>query len=96
MCRGSIFIFGFLFFCACTTYPLERVDWNGQEFVVTSSNDSIWNKNMIVVLEHYNEPFKIKEGAIFINRKLYINKELLYNYSTKARDSVWLKQSMQR
>lgn len=96
MWRGFIFNLGLLFFCACTTYPLKKVDWNDQGFVQTSYNDSSWNKNMIVVLEHYNEPFKIKEGAIFINRKLYINKELLYNYSTKAKDSVWLKQNTLR
>lgn len=96
MWYGSIFTLGFLLFCACTTYPLKRVDWNGQEFVQTSINDSTWTKNMTAVLKHYNEPFKIEEGRIFINKKLYNNKELLYNYSTKVKDSVWLKQSTQR
>jgi hypothetical protein len=48
-------------------------------------------ENVIHVLEHYNEKWKIKDGKLFVSRK--ITTELLMNYTTKANDSIWLVQN---
>lgn len=45
-------------------------------------------ENVIHVLENYKEKWKIKDGKLFVLRN--INTELLWNYTSKANDSIWL------
>ena len=53
---------------------------------------SLLNKNhklnMIQVLSYNNEDWKFKDEKLLIKRS--IDRELLWNYTTKANDSVWL------
>lgn len=43
---------------------------------------------MIQVLNHYDEKWKLEDKKLLVKRN--IDRELLWNYTTKANDSVWL------
>lgn len=45
-------------------------------------------KNVIQVLKYHNEKWKVKNEKLLISKN--ISDELLWNYTTKANDSVWL------
>jgi hypothetical protein len=45
-------------------------------------------KNVIHVLKFHNEKWKIYNGKLLVSRN--IDREILWNYTTKANDSVWL------
>lgn len=45
-------------------------------------------ENVIHVLEYFKEKWKIKDGKLFVLRN--IDTELLWNYTIKANDSIWL------
>ena len=45
-------------------------------------------KNVIQVLKFYNEEFKVQKGKLLVSSK--IDRKTLWNYTTKANDSVWL------
>ncbi|OXA77678.1 hypothetical protein SAMN05444397_102426 [Flavobacterium aquidurense] len=45
-------------------------------------------KNVIHVLMFYNEEFKVQKGKLLVSSK--IDRKTLWNYTTKANDSVWL------
>ncbi len=45
-------------------------------------------KNIQHVFKYYGIPFKVKGRSIFY--KGHIDKELIWNYTTKANDSEWI------
>jgi hypothetical protein len=45
-------------------------------------------KNVIHVLKFHNEKWKVHNGKLLVSRN--IDREILWNYTTKANDSVWL------
>ncbi|MFB3387935.1 hypothetical protein [Flavobacterium sp. LAR06] len=45
-------------------------------------------QNVIHVLKFYNEEFKVQNGKLLVSSK--IDRKTLWNYTTKANDSVWL------
>lgn len=45
-------------------------------------------KNIIFVLNHYNEIWKLENGNLLVSNK--IDNEILWNYTTKAEDSMWM------
>ena len=45
-------------------------------------------KNIVEVLKYYNEDWKIENGKIYISS--VIDEEILWNYTTKANDTVWV------
>jgi hypothetical protein len=51
-----------------------------------------FNEKLKFVLDHYDHPYKIDEqGNILIKRQLSGDEELVWNYTTKALDTAWLK-----
>jgi hypothetical protein len=49
------------------------------------------HNGLIIVLEYNNVHYKTnKSGNLLIKRKLSTDKEMLFNYTTKAQDSIWL------
>jgi len=54
--------------------------------------DSIEFVNTVQVLEYYGEDFKTKgDNIILISDRLSKDWELLWNYTTKAKDNNWLR-----
>jgi hypothetical protein len=48
-------------------------------------------KNLEIVLDYYNVDYKINEqGKFLIKRSLVKDKDLLFNYTTKTFDQLWL------
>lgn len=45
-------------------------------------------KNVIHVLKFYNEEFKVQNRKLLVSSK--IDRKILWNYTTKANNSVWL------
>ncbi|WP_196888227.1 hypothetical protein [Aureivirga sp. CE67] len=50
------------------------------------------NKNIQKVLNYYNVDWKSENGKILIPKN--ISEELIWNYTNKAKDSVWLKEHL--
>lgn len=48
--------------------------------------------NVIHVLKYYGEKFKFENGKIFVSNE--IDRKILWNYTTKANDSIWLSQHL--
>jgi hypothetical protein len=49
-------------------------------------------KNIIFVLNHYNEIWKLENGNLFVSNK--IDDEILWNYTTKAEDLIWMSEAI--
>lgn len=58
-------------------------------------NDSLSNqehfRKVVLVLDHYKERYKIKDGKIFIPLRLHMDKDLLWNYTIKAENDQFIK-----
>ncbi|MDH6307140.1 hypothetical protein M2451_002374 [Dysgonomonas sp. PFB1-18] len=50
-------------------------------------------ENFKYVLKNYKADYFVEDGKIYIDSKEYSEKELMWNYTLKARDSVWLKEN---
>ncbi len=48
--------------------------------------------NVIHVLKYYGEKFKFENGKLFVSNE--IDRKILWNYTTKANDSIWLSQHL--
>lgn len=87
----KIVLFMFLgLFVSCSNYvEFKPLYFNGDELVEMSNsfNEKQIN-NLIDVLDYYGEDYQLIDGKIFIHKK--IDKELIWNYTTKANDSIWL------
>lgn len=46
--------------------------------------------NLEKVLTHYKEDYEIRDGIIYVKKTLYKDKDLCWNYTSKANDKVWL------
>lgn len=49
-------------------------------------------KNVIHVLKYYGEKWTIEKGKLFVSNE--IDREILWNYTTKANDSIWLSEHL--
>lgn len=46
--------------------------------------------NLKLVLDHYKVEYKFENGIIYVKKDVYKEKELMMNYTIKARDKNWL------
>jgi|SRR5690625_3110454 len=49
-------------------------------------------ENLKLVLDYYEVKYELKNGVIYVNKDVYREKELMMNYTIKARDTTWLTQ----
>ncbi len=49
--------------------------------------------NFKYVLDNYKADYFVEDGKIYIDSKEYLEEELMWNFTNKARDSVWLKEN---
>ncbi|WP_291135172.1 hypothetical protein [Flavobacterium sp. UBA7663] len=47
-------------------------------------------ENVIHVLKYYGADWKVENEKLLVSKK--INNEILWNYTSKANDSIWLRQ----
>jgi hypothetical protein len=70
-------------------YEYQPIKFANDEFEIDNNPISENYRNAIKqVFKHYNQKFIEKRGYIFYENK--IDQELLWNYTTKANDSIWL------
>ncbi len=46
--------------------------------------------NLEKVLKYYNESYKVIDGKVYVRRIKRFDKDLMWNYTTKALDTAWL------
>ena len=74
-------------------YELKPVVLIDDELVFEENhNKELFREQIVKVLDYYFESYRIDEGdRVMVGRSLIIKKELLWNYTSKARDKDWLK-----
>lgn len=92
MCRLiTIATFILLTFQSCKNYvEYQPLVFDGDDIVVKP--DLLTNEhktNFIQVLKYYGQDWKEENGKIYISSK--IDREILWNYTTKADDPEWLR-----
>lgn len=66
------------------------INLENESFVKSNNIPINFYKNMQIVLNHYNEEYKINNDTILIKNKKMGDLQLMYNYTKKANDSIWL------
>lgn len=89
-----------IFQCKPNFQELKPVILDNEKLIHTEIVDMPidFNKNIIQVLNYYGEEYhmEINTNKLMIKRKLFENKELLWNYTNKANDSLWLKNHLEK
>lgn len=89
----------FLMNCMSEKYiEFKPVIQEGDKLIYVEEDyfSSAFTEHFKDVLQFYKEDYKIsKEGVLLIPETLYQDKELLWNYTTKANDPLWLKQHIE-
>ena len=91
-----VWVLAGLYACSENEYveykPHYLSDNNEHKYFGNPELDSTVFQNTIQVLEYYGETFKVKNGnVILITKQLSNDWELVWNYTTKAKDEDWLK-----
>lgn len=55
-------------------------------------NTTEHKENIKFILTSYSEKWKLKNDEVYIQRKLFNNKQLLWNFTSKANDPEFLKE----
>lgn len=88
---SSIILFSAYYFWDNRYVRLYPVTIERDEFVIKIDTIPInFYKNMKFVLHNYDEDYIIKDSLILIRHKRMNDLELIYNYTKKAQDSIWL------
>nr|AGS52387.1 hypothetical protein [uncultured bacterium contig00077] len=69
----------------------KRVQYDAwsEEYVIDKNFTTQYQKNIIYVLNVFDEEYYIKNDKLYISKKLWNDKETLWNYCNKATDS-WI------
>ena len=79
------------FFCKNIYAEFEPTIFDGNSYKTIEVNN-VFYQNLEIVLDYNNVNYKIdKRGKVLVNQSLSEDKELLFNYTKKALDSLWLK-----
>ena|SRR5688572_18285630 len=83
-------IFVFLYNNMYTEFRPVVFENNSYKYL-KAEGDTGFFRNLKTVLDHYSVDYKVSEhGNILIRWRLYLDKELLSNYTKKALDEEWL------
>jgi hypothetical protein len=53
-------------------------------------------ERMQTFLRIYREPFRLRDDSMFVQKRLRDDRELLWNYTSKAENPAWVKRYAQR
>ena len=96
MCRkmkkyNIIIVVSLCFLFSCNNYTeFKPVISNSENFYSTDSLKKTDYINILQVFDYYSIDYKIVNSKILINKKEYTDKELMYNFTVKMRDTLWL------
>ena len=81
-----------LYSCNMEYVEFKPIEQKNNKFIINEQvMSSQFNKNLKRVLDFYMEDYKIEETKIFINSRLWKDKDLMWNYTNKAKNKEWLK-----
>jgi len=87
-----LYFFILMILCSCSSkvefIPIVRENQRLVEKHILM--DVYFRERILNVLNHYKIDYEIENNRIMIDRS--ISRELIWNYTTKANDSVWLKE----
>jgi hypothetical protein len=93
MVNKYILILVALSLVGCTNPRVEfqrvQYDVRTEKFIIDKDFTMQFQKNIIYVLDVFNEEYLIKNDKLFISRKLWNDKDKLWNYCNKATDN-WI------
>ena len=70
--------------------PALFVD-NAYKHRINVTSTQMFFNNLKIVLDYDNVPYKIDDqGKVLVKRKLSRDEELLFNYTKKALDTLWI------
>ncbi|MEQ9373363.1 MAG: hypothetical protein RIG63_30715 [Coleofasciculus chthonoplastes F3-SA18-01] len=80
--------------CTSNQYVLYRPVIRSQEELVVSDSavNSGHRENIKQVFDFYSVPYREENGQILIPADVWRDRELMWNYTTKANDPEWLRQ----
>ena len=88
-------LISFLIVTGCMSNKVEfkPVERTNEQYVVSDRKmDSVFVNNLEQVLKYYDKSYERPDGtSILIEEKMFADKDLMYNYTNKARDTDWLK-----
>jgi len=87
---SAIFFSMFLTGCGYVQFQRVQYDQKTEKFVSDKNFSKQFQKNVIYVLHFFNEKYYIENDILYIPRKLWRDKETLWNYCNKA-DDEWIK-----
>lgn len=79
--------------CMSTNYDEFKPVYvkNGGYVIENKSLDTEFVKNIQIVFKFYSVQYKFSEtGKLLVPPKLWQNKDLMWNYTTKANDPQWI------
>jgi hypothetical protein len=71
--------------------PFAPLKYDGQKGLITAQINKGFYKDLAQVLVYYEVPYRKEAGVINIRRKLSQDKDLVWNYTSKALNEDWLK-----
>ena len=79
--------------CARFIYvPYQPVYRQGDKLIVSEEPIPIeLQKNILKVFEFHDVPYKVDKGVILIPQAVWKDREIVWNYTTKANDAEWLR-----
>ncbi|WP_202703794.1 hypothetical protein [Flavobacterium sp. UGB4466] len=87
----SIVLFSVYYYWSNKYVNLYPVNLEHEEYIVnTNKIPNDFYKKMELVLNNYNEDYIVKNNIILIKNKKMNDLELIYNYTKKSNDSIWL------
>ena len=92
----KVIVLAFCLCCACedlvAKVKFQPVVLVGDTLVVSQEPfDDAYKANVIRVLDFYKENYKLDDkGNILISRKKWEDRDLMWNYSNKAKNKAWL------
>jgi hypothetical protein len=95
-----IFYLVLLFIISCNTeyVKFRKIIWDEQNenFVEDKYFSDKFQSNVIYVLDVFKEKYYVEKGMLYISRKLWNDKETLWNYCNKADGDEWINQRERR
>jgi len=75
--------------CGYVQFQRIQYDHKIEKYVINNDFSKSYQENIIYVLNVFKEEYSIKNDKLYISRKLWNDKERLWNYCNKATDE-WI------
>src|SRR5690625_1456901 len=90
-----MFFYTMFFSCKNSNDMVEfkSVIFENRKFVEEDITEPGFYNNLKIVLDYYGVDYEFKNDVIYVQNKIYEEKEIMMNYTSKARNKEWIKQN---